>query len=86
MVKEKKGFFERVESEVTNAVKTYAAEKIKKNLIKFGEISALVVVAIFLISFGVADLAAYYFPILANGLSYVLLGVLFLIIGMLISY
>ncbi len=86
MVKEKKGIFERVEAEVVSAAKSYASEKIKKNLIKFGEISALVVLAMFLISFGIADLIAFYVPALANGLSYVILGVLFLLVGMLMNY
>lgn len=86
MVKEKRGIFERVEAEVVDAAKAYAGEKIKKNLIKFGEISALVVLAMFLISFGIADLLGFYFPELANGLNYVILGVLFLLVGMLLNY
>jgi hypothetical protein len=83
---EKKSFFEKVEAEVVSAGKSYVEKKVKKNLIKFGEISALVVLAMFLIAFGIGDLIGFYFPILANGLNYVILGVTFLLVGMLLSY
>jgi uncharacterized membrane protein YkvI len=81
----KKSFFEKVEAEVVSAGKAYLGEKIKKNLIKFGEVSVLIVLAIFLITFGIGDLIGFYFPILANGLNYLILGVLFLVVGMLLS-
>lgn len=86
MAREKKGVFEKVEAEVVSMAKEYACDKVKKKLIKFGEISALVVMAMFLISFGVAELVGFYFPVVANGLNYVILGVVFLVVGMLIGY
>jgi hypothetical protein len=81
----KKSFFEKVEAEVVSAGKAYVGEKIKRNLIKFGEVSVLVVLAMFLITFGIGDLIGFYFPILANGLNYVILGFIFLFVGMLLS-
>jgi hypothetical protein len=83
---QKKSFFEKVEAEVVSAGKSYVEQKVKKNLIKFGEISILVILAMFLITFGIGNLIGFYFPVLANGLNYVILGVIFLLVGMLLNY
>lgn len=82
----KKGFIDKVEAEVVSAVKSYAGDKVKKKLIKIGEVSALVVLAMFLVSFGLAELLGTYFSVLSNGLNFVILGTVFLIVGLLISY
>jgi len=82
----KKGFFEKVEAEVVSATKSYVEEKVKKKAIKIGEVSVLVVLAMFLISFGLAQLLGFCFPIISNGLNFLILGVVYLAVGGLIAY
>ncbi len=85
MVKAKTSFFESVEAEIVNQAKTMVKDKIKSKAIQFGEISALVILAGFLIAFGIANLIGTYFPQTAGGFNYLILGGLFLIIGYLMK-
>ena len=50
--------------------------------IRIGEISVLVLVGIFLISFGIAGVIESYFSILAGGFGYLAMGVVLLVMGM----
>jgi len=77
MVK-KKGFFEKVEAEVVTQAKGFMGNKIKKKIIRYGEISILVLLSFVLISIGISTILANTFPILSGGYSYVLLGLVFL--------
>jgi len=78
----KKGFFEKVEAEVVNQAKGYVKEKITNKIIKYGEISILVLLSFILISIGISSILANTFPILSGGYSYILLGVVFLLISL----
>ena len=76
---EKKGFFEKVEAQVVGAAENYVKEKVQNKLYRVGEFSILVVLGFFLVSFGIASLIAFYFPVLQNGYSYILLGLVLLL-------
>lgn len=84
MVK-KKSFMDTVEAEVVDAAKNYVGEKIKKKVIKIGEFSILAFLAMMLISFGLAQLIGAYFPMLSNGLNYIILGVVYFLVGLMIA-
>lgn len=75
-----RGFFETLEAEVVNEAKDYVKKKVTNKLIKIGEVSVLVFMGFVMISFGLGMLLGHYVEILSNGLSYIVLGVLFLII------
>lgn len=78
---QKKGFFEKVEAQVVGAAEDYVKEKVQKRLYRVGEFSILVVLGFFLVSLGIANLIAFYFPVLGNGLSYVIFGIILLLIA-----
>ena len=80
MVK-KSSFFERVEAEVINEAGEYIKEKAKRKLIHIGELSILVILGVFLITFGLGKVIETHVPYMDGGYSYLALGLLFLIIG-----
>ena len=82
--KKKKDFFESLEGEVISTAQNYIEEKVKKKILKIGEFSILVFLALIMISIGLAYLIGTYFPDLNNGLNFILLGMVFLIMGFLI--
>lgn len=86
MVRKQKSVFEKVEAEVVGAAGSYIKEKVTKKILKFGEFSILVLLAFIMISFGIASLLGVYFPELNNGLNFVLLGMLYLVVGFMIRY
>lgn len=81
MAKEKNSFFQAVEGEIVNAAEDYVKSKVKNKLMRIGEFSILVFLALIMISIGIAYLVGHYVPVLNNGLNFVLLGMIFLIIG-----
>lgn len=86
--KKQEGVFEKIEAEVLSEAQgymNYKANQVKRKAIKIGEVSAFVLLGFFLLSFGAAALLATYFPFLAGGYSYVLLGVVFVIISLMIK-
>ena len=85
MAKKKKSIFEKVEAEVIDATKSYVENKIKKKVIKIGEFSVLILLAMILISIGLAEMLSFYFPQIPTGLNYMIIGVFLLIIGFLIK-
>lgn len=85
MGKESKSFFEKVEGEILQGAQNYVREKVTKKIIKIGEFSVMIFMAFILISFGVAYLIGHYFPMLDNGFNFILLGVIFLIVGFIIK-
>ncbi len=82
---QKKSFFEKVEAQVIGKTEDYIKEKVQKKLYRIGEFSILIVLGFFLISFGIAQLIAYFFPILSNGWSFLIIGVILLLIAMLMN-
>lgn len=86
MVKKEKSAFEKVEAQVVSAAGSYIKEKVTRKLLKLGEFSILVFLAFIMISFGIAIIMGNYFPQLNNGLNFILLGMIYLIIGFLIRF
>ncbi len=78
---EKKGFFERVEAQVVGAAEDYVKEKVQKKVDRIKEYSILVFLGFFLIGYGVSTLMAFYFPILGNGISFMILGMILVLIA-----
>lgn len=81
MKKKNPSFFESIEGEVVREASEYVKGKVKSKLLRIGEVSILVILAFILISFGIANIIAFTFPLLSNGYSFVLLGFLFLLIS-----
>jgi hypothetical protein len=80
--------FEKIEAEVLSEAHdymNYKTNQVKRKAIRIGEISALVLLGFFLLSFGAAALLATYFPALSGGYSYVILGVVFVVISLMIK-
>lgn len=85
MAKEKSSFFEKLEAEVVKEAGDYVKQKVKKKAIRIGEVSLSFLFAFVLIIIGLAQMLASFVPFLENGLNYLLLGVLFLLIGMMLK-
>jgi len=86
--KHPKTFLEKVEDEIVHEAEgylNYKTEVVKKKILSISEVSVLVILGFFLISFGLAALLAKYVSILDGGFSYVLLGVLFIVISFMIK-
>jgi uncharacterized BrkB/YihY/UPF0761 family membrane protein len=81
-----KGFFDTLEAEVVNEAKNYVKRKVTDKLVKIGEISVLVFMAFVMISFGLGMMLGHYVEILSNGLSYIVLGVVFLLLTLLFRF
>jgi len=81
MKKKNPSFFESIEGEVVREAGEYVKDKVKTKLLRIGEISILAILAFILISFGIATILENTFPILSGGFSFILLGVIFLLIS-----
>lgn len=77
----KEGVFEKLEAEVVREAGEYMKDKVKRKVLKVSEISLLVIIGFILISFGLATIIGSYFPLLDNGLNFLILGVALLLIG-----
>lgn len=87
--KQSKSFFEKIEGEIVSEAEdyiNYKTEKVKNRLIKISEISLLIFIGFFLISFGLAAVLATYVPVLSGGFSYLVLGVVFIVISFLLKF
>lgn len=85
MAKRKESPFERVEAEVLHGAQQYLKDSVWKRVVKYGEFSILAFLGFILISIGLAELLAYAFPILEGGFGYVILGLIYFLIGWLIK-
>lgn len=81
----KSGVFERLEAEIVKDAGKYVEEKVKRKVLRISEISVLILLGFFLISFGLATILGSYFEVLSNGFSFVVLGVTFLVISFFIK-
>lgn len=77
----KSDFFERVTGEIVSEAGSY----VKTKIIKWGEFSILVLLALIMISIGVATLIGHFFPEVNNGLNFILLGMTFLILSIFVK-
>ncbi len=84
MVK-KNNLFESVEAEIIDGAKDFVKEKVKKKVIRIGEISILILLSFIMISIGLGQILANMYPILMGGYSYLLLGITFLLISYLMK-
>lgn len=84
MKMKKKSFFETVETEVLHEAQDYVRDKIAKRALKIGEMSSAFLLGFILLIIGVAEFLESAFPILDGGFNYLLLGVLFILVGMLL--
>ncbi len=81
----KSGIFESLEAEVIHGAEEYVKDKVKRKAMKIGEISMFILLGFFLISIGLAYLIGYYFSFLNNGLNFLILGVVFVIVSYILS-
>lgn len=77
----KKNIVEKIENQIFEQTKDYVKSKLVRKALRIGEVSILVILGFFLISFGIAKIIGFYYPFLDFGLNFVLLGLIFLIIG-----
>ena len=82
--KKKSSVFEKVEAEVMEAAEDYVKKKVVRRAVKLGEFSVLALLALILISVGIAQLIGFYYPQFDNGLNYLFLGFLMMIAGFII--
>lgn len=80
-----KGVFEKLEAEVISETEDFIKGKFKKNMLKLGEVSIAFLTGFLLVIIGLVELLAVYYPNLAGGFNYLLIGVLFLIVGLLLK-
>jgi hypothetical protein len=89
MGKKKESLFEKVEAEVLEGAKSYAKsyvkEKVTSKLVRVGEISVSFLLGFILLIIGIVQIVGHYFPVLDNGFNYLIFGVLFLLIGMMLK-
>lgn len=84
-MKEKKSVFERLEAEVISETEDYIKEKVTKKVIKIGEVSVAFLVGFILVIVGIINLIGHFYPNLSYGYNYLLVGGLFLLIGVLLK-
>jgi hypothetical protein len=77
--------FDRVEAEVVNTAGDYIKSKIRRKIIKAGEVSLAFLFSFVLLIIGLAEVLASLFSFLENGLNYIILGIVFFIVGMIIK-
>ncbi len=80
----KKSFFETVETEVLHEAQDYVRDKVAKRALKIGEMSAAFLLGFILLIVGVAEFLEFVFPILEGGFNYLILGVLFILVGVIL--
>ena len=83
--KKKKSFFEGVRDELLENAQDYMETKVKRKLIRVGEMSFAFLFAGVLLVIGIAELLASFVPYFDTGLNYLVLGILFLFIGLLLK-
>jgi uncharacterized membrane protein YkvI len=81
----KKGVFETIEAQVVKEAGNFVRDKVKQKVLRIGEISILIILGFILISFGIANILASFYPILGAGYNYLLLGIVFLIISFILK-
>ena len=84
MAKKQSSTFEKIEAEVLREAGNYVKDKVKRKVMRIGEMSLAFLFAFVLIIIGLAQFIGSLVPYLDNGLNYMLLGVLFLLIGLLL--
>ncbi len=72
-------------AEIVTGVASFFSEKVKQSVIKYSEVSVLIVVGIFLAGIGVAKILEHHFSLLSNGFAYLLLALLMIASGMLLN-
>lgn len=85
MAKKQQSTFERIEAEVFREAGNYVKDKVRKKVYRIGEMSLAFLFAFVLIIIGLAQFIGSLVPYLDNGLNYMLLGALFLIIGLILK-
>ena len=87
--KKEKGIFEKVldfgAQKLENTVEQYVEEKITNKLVKIGEVSLAFLLGIICVIVGVAQFAASQIAFLENGLNYVLIGSILLLLAYFLS-
>lgn len=85
LMAKKKSAFERLEGEIITETENYVKGRFKRNMLKLGEVSLAFLAGFLLITVGMVELIAVYFPILEGGFNYLLMGILFLLVGILLK-
>ena len=70
---------------MVNEAGEYIRSKVKKKVLRFGEISILIMLGFILISFGIANILASFYPLLSGGYNYLIVGILFLMASFLLK-
>lgn len=83
--KNSSGVFEKLEAEVVKNAGNYMKQNIKRRILKFSEMSLSFFLAFFFIFFGLSKLIGHYIPELATGWNFILLGISFLFIALLLK-
>lgn len=78
----KKSFIEAVEGEALHEAEDYFKNTVRKKAIKLSEMSASFLLGFILLIIGVAEFMVTQFPVLEGGFNYLILGVIFIIIGL----
>ncbi len=81
----KKGLFGLFEEEICDMAGEYVKEKVTKKVVRFTEMSLAFVLAVVFISIAIVELTATFFPILDGGWNYLIYGMIFLIIGLILK-
>ncbi|MEC8339292.1 MAG: hypothetical protein VXZ40_01595 [Nanoarchaeota archaeon] len=81
----KKTFFDRVEEKGLEMAGDYVKDRVTKKIIRISEMSFAFLMAGILLTIGIVELVATFFPILQGGWNYALFGVFFLIVGLILK-
>lgn len=85
MADKKKSFADTIEAEIFHEAAGYVKDKVKRKILKIGEVSISFLTAFLLIIVGMVELIGTHFPILQGGYNYLLFGVFFLVAGMILK-
>jgi uncharacterized membrane protein HdeD (DUF308 family) len=81
----KKTLFDRVEEKGVEMARDYVKEKVTKKIIRIGEMSIAFLLAAIFLTIGIVELTAHFLPFLQGGWNYLIFGIFFLIIALILK-
>jgi hypothetical protein len=81
----KKTLFDRLEEKGFGMAEDYVKEKVTKKIIRIGEMSVSFLLAAIFLAIGIVELSAHFLPILQGGWNYLVFGLVFLLIALILK-
>lgn len=81
----KKTLFDKIEEKGFEMAGDYIKEKVTKKIVRIGEMSVAFLLAAIFLAIGIVELTAHFLPVLQGGWNYLIFGVVFLLIALILK-